>query len=131
MNKGEVEGLLERVRERCRQFPEIEERPSHGAPGFFIRGKKTLAMFHDGHRHGHHSDGRVSIWCPAPEGAQDAMIDMDPGRFFAPPYVGPRGWVGMFVDDDVDWDQVDEVLEQAFRKAAPKTLVRRWEEGQA
>lgn len=120
---------LPRLRKLCMAFPEISERLSHGAPSFFVRGKRTLAMFHDGHAHGHHSDGRFSVWCPAPEGAQEAMVDLHPERFFAPPYVGPRGWIGMYLDDDVDWDEVRAVVEQAFRKVAPKTLVKQLDAG--
>lgn len=114
------ESYLPRVRDLCMAFPEIEERPSHGAPSFFVRGKRTLAMFHDGH----HGDGRVSLWMPQPDGIQLALVDRDPERFLVPPYVGHRGWVAVVLDEDSDWEEIRELLEQAFRKVAPKKLIR-------
>ncbi len=115
---------LERLRAVCARFPEIEERPSHGAPTFFVRGKKTLVTFHDDH----HGDGILGIWAPAPDGVQEEMVAQDPERFYRPAYVGHLGWVGYRLDRDPDWDEVAGIVEDSFRKVAPKTLVRRWEE---
>lgn len=111
-----VDEILERVRALCLALPGIEERPSHGAPCWFVRGKKQLAAFDDHH----HGVDQVAVWCPAPEGAQAAMVEMDPGRFFVPPYVGPRGWIGVRLDDDTDWDELGQILEDAFRCVAPR-----------
>ncbi|MCU0269706.1 MAG: MmcQ/YjbR family DNA-binding protein, partial [Acidimicrobiales bacterium] len=82
---------LERVRGLCLAFPEVSERLSHGAPSFFVQGRKTLARYHEDH----HGDGRLAIWCPAPQGVQALMVDTEPERFFVPPYVGHRGWLGV------------------------------------
>ena len=112
---------LERIRALCLALPETNERPSHGAPTFFIRDKKTFVMFLDDH----HGDGRLAIWCAAPPGVQALMVDEDPVRFFVPPYVGHRGWLGVRLDIDVDWDEVAGIVEDAFRTIAPKTLVAR------
>lgn len=76
-------------------------------------------MFHDDH----HGDGRLAIWCAAPDGAQALMVESEPERFFVPPYVGHRGWLGVRLDVDVDWDEVAAIVEDAYRTVAPRKLV--------
>jgi len=115
---------LARVRKICLALPEVNERPSHGAPTFFVRDKKTFVMFHDDH----HGDGRLAIWCAAPPGAQEGMMQAEPERFFRPTYVGHRGWLGLRLDRELDWDEVAGVIEDAYRTVAPKTLVARLDE---
>ena len=83
----EVDKALGKVRRACLALPETSERPSHGGPAFFIRDKKCFVMF----LNDHHDDGRLAIWCAAPDGVQVEMVDTDPERFFRPPYVGHRG----------------------------------------
>ena len=109
---------LTEVRARCHALPEVTERLSHGAPTFFVRGKRTFVMFHDDH----HGDGRLAIWCAAPAGVQGELVDQEPERFFVPPYVGHRGWLGVRLDVDVDWDEVAGILSDAYRTVAPKRL---------
>jgi hypothetical protein len=118
---------LDRLRAICLALPETTERLSHGAPTFFVRGKKTVATFTDDH----HGDGRVAIWCPAPPGVQADLVEQEPERFFVPAYVGHRGWLGVRLDVDVDWDEVAGIVEDAFRLVAPKRLVAEWEAGHA
>ena len=113
-----TDDALERVRHICLDLPETTERLSHGAPTFFVRSKKTFVTFMDDH----HGDGRVAVWCHAPAGMQRALVETDPERFFVPPYVGHRGWVGVRLEGDVDWERVAEVIEDAYRMAAPKRL---------
>lgn len=115
---------LARIREICASFPEVSERLSHGSPAFFVRGKKTLCMFLDDH----HGDGRLAIWCPAPPGVQEELVETEPDRFFRPPYVGPSGWVGVRLERDVDWDEIRLLLADSYRKVAPKRLVARLED---
>jgi hypothetical protein len=115
---------LERVRQICLAFPETSERLSHGAPTFFIRGKKTFVMYVDDH----HGDGRLALWCAAPEGVQAELVDSEPDRFFRPPYVGHRGWVGVRLDRDRDWGEIAGIAEDAYRQVAPRTLVARLDE---
>jgi hypothetical protein len=110
---------LARVREICMGFPATEERLSHGAPTFFAGGKKTFVMFMDDH----HGDGRLAIWCSAPPGIQATLVDEEPRRFFVPPYVGTRGWVGVRLDVDVDWDEVAGIIDDGFREVATKRLI--------
>ena len=110
---------LERIRDVCLSLPETSERPSHGAPSFFIRGKTCFLMVMDDH----HGDGRLAIWCAAEPGTQEALVAGDPERFFRPPYVGHRGWLGVMLHGDVDWDDVAGIVEDAFCTVAPKTLL--------
>ena len=111
---------MTRLRDICLGFPEVSERLSHGAPTFFIREKKTLCTVHEDH----HGDGRLAIWCPAPSGVQEQMVEAEPERFFRPPYVGRLGWIGLRLDISPDWDEVAGVVDDAYRKVAPKTLVK-------
>ena len=76
-------------------------------------------MFHDDH----HGDGRLAIWCAAPPRVQGLMVDEDPVRFFVPAYVGHRGWLGVRLDIDADVDEVDQIIEDAYRTVAPKRLI--------
>jgi hypothetical protein len=89
--EAEVSEALARVRAACLALPETSERQSHGGPAFFIRGKKCFVML----LNDHHDDGRLAIWCAAPDGVQADMVDTDPERFFRPPYVGHLGWLGV------------------------------------
>jgi hypothetical protein len=101
-------GILKRLRSICRAFPDSSEKLSHGEPAFFVGGRQ-FAMFDDHH----HGAERVAVWCAAPPGAQEALVARDPERYFRPPYVGHRGWVGVRLDGDVDWDEVAGVLADA------------------
>lgn len=116
----QAQRAMARVRQICLGFPEVSERLSHGSPSFFVRGKKTLAMFVDDH----HGDGILGLWCPAFPGVQQEMVEAEPDRFYRPPYVGPSGWVGIRLDRDVDWDEVAAILTESYRKVAPKTRAR-------
>lgn len=113
--------VLDRVRQLCLALPEVTERPSYGAPTFFVRGKRTFVMFHDDH----HGDGILGLWCAAPAGVQGELVDAEPARFYVPPYVGHRGWLGVRLDVDVDWDEVAGIVTAAYCEVAPRTLVRR------
>jgi hypothetical protein len=110
---------LHHVREICLALPEVIERLSHGSPTFFVRGKKTFVTFLDNH----HGDGRLAIWCHAAPGVQAVLVEEEPDRFFVPAYVGHRGWIGVRLDRDVDWDEIAQIAEDAYRMVAPKQLL--------
>ena len=114
-----VEAALAEVRRAGLSLPETVERLSHGAPSFFAGGKKCFVMFLDDH----HGDGRLALWVAAPPGVQAEQVDDDPDRFFVPPYVGGRGWLGVRLDRDPDWDEVGSIVTEAWRCVAPKKLV--------
>jgi hypothetical protein len=111
---------LARLRELCATYPEVNERPSHHTPTFFVRDKKVLCHLWDSH----HDDGLLAIWCAAPPGVQGELVDREPERFFVPKYVGHRGWIGVCLDVDLDWDEIDEILRDAYMLVAPKTLAK-------
>lgn len=115
---------LQQVRRVCLALPEATERLSHGSPTFFVRDKKVFVMFLDDH----HGDGRLALWYAAPPGVQATLVEQEPRRFFVPPYVGGRGWLGLRLDIDVDWDEVAGVVEDAYRVVAPKRLVAQLDE---
>jgi hypothetical protein len=110
--------LIDRVRAICLRFPEVTERVSHGAPAFFVK-KQFVALW----AQGHHDNEFPHLWCAAPDGAQAEQMAIEPDRFFRPPYVGGRGWLGMRLDGDVDWDEVAQVCQEAYRAIAPAKLV--------
>ncbi len=120
---------LERLRALCLALPEAAERLSHGEPAFFVRASakaSKLFVMLDSHHHGAEHFG---FWCAAPAGVQDEMIAEDPQRFFRPPYLGSRGWLGVRLAADglpaPDWAEVDEIARDAYRQVAPKALVAR------
>jgi hypothetical protein len=115
----DVEVQLSRLRSVCLALPQSSERPSHGGPAFFIRDKKCFVMFVDDH----HEDGRLAIWCAAPDGVQGEMVETEPERFFRPPYVGHRGWLGVHLRT-VDDDELSAIVTEAFRAVAPPTVLR-------
>ena len=88
------------VRRICLGLPEVVERLSHGEPTWFVRGRKAFVMYAD-----HHHDDRLAFWCAAPAGAQEVLVASAPDKFFAPPYVGQRGRLGVWLDVPVDWAQ--------------------------
>lgn len=117
---------LARLRETCLALPEVVERPSHGAPTWFIQGRKTFAtLWVDGH----HDLEFAHLTVAAPAGAQANLIESDPHRFFRPPYVGHRGWVGVRIDPSVDWALVTDLCEDGYRTVAPTRLIRLLDSG--
>jgi hypothetical protein len=92
---------LERLRGMLGEFEEIEERMSHGEAAWFVRGGRQVAMFAD-----RHHDDRVAVWIAAPPGVQESLVSAHAGRYFRPPYVGHRGWVGAYLDVACDWEEI-------------------------
>ncbi|MEX0851313.1 MAG: MmcQ/YjbR family DNA-binding protein [Gaiellaceae bacterium] len=115
----ERERTLGKLREICLAFPETSERLSHGAPTFFVREKRAFLMVLTDH----HGDGRFAIWCAAQDGVQGMLVKADAERFFVPPYVGHRGWLGVRLDRGLDWDELTGIAEDAYAEVAPTKLV--------
>lgn len=120
---GKAGERLEKVREIIGAWPETSEKISHGAPTFW-GGRKTFAMFVDNH----HGDGRVAVWIKSDVDGQEHFVAMDSETFFVPPYVGPRGWVGMRLDRDPDWEMAASLLEDGYRSVAPKRALAKLDE---
>jgi hypothetical protein len=109
---------LGRLRQACLALPEATERVSHGEPTFFVRDKRAFVMYAD-----HHHDDRLAFWAAAPDGFQRMLVEAAPDRFFVPPYVGHRGWIGVRLDVAVDWEEIAGIVEGAYRVIAPRRLV--------
>jgi hypothetical protein len=120
-----AQSSLERVRALCLSLPETSERMSHGQPTFFVGAKKTFVMYLDNH----HGDGRLALWCAAPDGMQRALVEGEPEHYFRPPYVGHRGWLGVRLDRDLGWNEIAGAIEDAYLTVAPKRLVEAAERG--
>ena len=115
---ADVDRALRMVRTAALRWPETSERVSHGGPAFFIADKRCFVMFLDDH----HQDGRLAIWCAAPDGVQVEMVEVEPDRFFRPPYVGHRGWLGVQLLD-VTQPELEAIVLDAYRQVAPKRLL--------
>ncbi len=105
------------LRALCLALPETTERVSHGEPTWFVRDKKVFVSYAN-----QHHDDRVAFWCAAPPGEQEAQVATAPDRFFRPPYVGGRGWLGVRLDVAVDWSEIEEIVREAYLQIAPKRL---------
>jgi predicted DNA-binding protein (MmcQ/YjbR family) len=106
--------ITNRLRKICLALPEAEEKEAWGDPTFRVKGK-IFAMQKRG-------DGRVSVWFKAPPGSQTILIGANSETFFRPPYVGHKGWVGMWLDKKPDWKAVEALLRRSYRLMAPKKL---------
>jgi hypothetical protein len=107
---------LERVRRICNALPETTEKLSHGEPTFFVR-KKVFAMFSNNH----HNDGHIAVCLPAPPGVQAMLVEASPDKYYRPPYVGVRGWIGVELAN-VDDEELAFHVREAWRLIAPKKL---------
>jgi hypothetical protein len=110
--------VVEPVRAICMALPEVTEKLSHGAPAFFVS-KQFVMLWPEGH-HGNHFP---HLWCAAMDGAQGDHISRSPERYFKPPYVGGRGWLGVRLDGAVDWAEIEDIIEDAYRVVAPKRFI--------
>jgi hypothetical protein len=105
---------LERLRRICRALPGTSEKVSHGEPTFWVGGR-MFATF-DNH---HHGAPHVGVWLAMPLGVQQILVREDPKRFFVPPYVGVRGWVGVRLDARPSWKRVEQVVREAYTFRLP------------
>lgn len=110
------EDPLKRVRAICLALPEATEKLAWGAPTFRVR-DKIFAMYAENH----HGDGRIALWCNAPKGAQEVLVGSEPARFFKPPYVGTRGWIGLHLRANSD-EELAGFVREAYCLTAPKKL---------
>jgi predicted DNA-binding protein (MmcQ/YjbR family) len=114
VRKLKPRGPTDRLRALCMALPEAEERETWEIPTWRIRGKIFALQSAIGERD--------AVWCKAQEGSQELLVQADPDRFFVPPYLGHKGWVGMWLDRRVDWTEVAELVRRSYRLIAPKKL---------
>ena len=118
--------ISQAVREVCLSFPNSEEVSSHGSPDFRVDAQpdnpkskgKTFATYVINH----HGDGHLALWLRAPAGAQSMYVDGEPEYFFVPPYVGPKGWLGVDLDKGLSWHRIADLVREAYVEVAPKSL---------
>jgi hypothetical protein len=120
-----VEHAQAAVRAACLPLPRVTERPSHGQPAYFAGPRCFVMVTVD-----HHGDGRLALWCAAPDGVQAEVVELEPDRFFVPPYVGHRGWIGVQLPT-VDEAELAAVCREAYLCVAPATARRELEEREA
>jgi len=116
---------LVKLRRLCLALPEAVEVEAWGAPTFRVRGK-LFAMFSE--KGDQHSGGRHGVWIKSAREQQQLMLRNDPTRFFFPPYTGPAGWIGVYLDDDPDWEEVGHLLRDGWRMIAPKRVVKAFDQ---
>jgi hypothetical protein len=117
-NRPMTDEPIGKLRRLCLALPEVTERLSHGEPTWFVRDKTSFVTTAD-----HHHDDRVAFWCAASDGVQEDLVEGAPDRFFRPPYVGHRGWLGVYLDVPQDWDEIAALVADAYRCVAPSRLV--------
>ena len=116
--RGSPDHLLAEVRRRALALPEAEEKLSHGAPGFFVRGGKFFAYFSEGG----YGEGPSLFVKASGVDEQAALIEQDPELYYRPPYLGPSGWIGIRLGADTQWDHIERWLTESWRASAPKRL---------
>ena len=117
-------GPVDRLRAICLALPDTTEKIAWGEPTWRVRGRLFAQL--DDH---HHGADHLAVWLPAPLGEQEAMIFTDPARFFRPPYVGHRGWVGVRIDRRPKWAQVAKLVAQAHQLVTGQRGPRRLRRG--
>ena len=110
-----AKSVLARVRKACFAHDDVTEKISWGTPTFRVR-DKIFVMYTDNH----HGDGMIALWCNAAPGAQDALVRSNPDAFFKPPYVGPKGWLGIRLDRGLEWPIVESLIADAYDVTAAK-----------
>ena len=109
--------ITDAVKEICLWFPEAEEVISRGSPDYRVAGK-TFATYVINH----HGDGHLALWLRSPPGAQSLYVDAEPDYFYVPPYVGPKGWMGVDLDQGLSWLRIADMVGEAYVEVAPKAL---------
>jgi len=115
-----VRGAVQRLRGICLALPEVEEKPfgGHTAPAFRVRDKLFVMTSEDG----------TTMNCKGAPGVQQVLVSSDPDRFFVPKYTGKNGWIGIRLDVEQDWDEIAELVEESWRRTAPKKVVAQFDE---
>lgn len=109
---------LTKLRSICMSLPEAREVEAWGAPTFRV---KTIFTMYSARNH-HTGEDEPSAWIKSDIANQEALLRMGPDRFFKPPYVGPKGWIGLMLTDDTDWDEVRALVWDAWRESVPRRL---------
>lgn len=115
MPRDKSRTALTHLRKICLALPDAIERETWDTPTFRVR-EKIFTMFRP-------ENGIPSLWCKAPKGVQTILIEAAPERFFRPPYVGHKGWIGIRLETGVDWQEVAALVQRSYQMTAPKKLL--------
>jgi predicted DNA-binding protein (MmcQ/YjbR family) len=122
-SKVKPAALLQKLAKICLSLPDVARKDAGDHADFRVRGK-VFAYF----LNNHHGDQIVSVCCRAEMGENVDRVSREPGRFYLPAYIGPRGWFGLRLDGPaVDWSEVRNLVELSYRLAAPKALVKKFD----
>ncbi len=116
--KAQAKDLPTAVNEVCLWLPGSEMRPAHGSPDYKVAGRSFATFVIN-----HHGDGRVALWLAAAQGAQHRFVRDEPEHYFVPPYVGPRGWLGVHLNTGLPWAHVARRVREAYEQVAPRKLI--------
>lgn len=117
--KGGGSSPVERLRKICLALPETSEVEAWGEPTFRVKGK-IFAMHASAGTH--HGQGRPAVWILSVSMEQDLVLRARPDRYFKPPYVGPSGWIGAWLDGNPPWAEIAELVRDGWRRRAPKKV---------
>lgn len=109
--------ISQRLRALCLALPDASEKTTWERPTYRVR-DRIFAMEVDRER-------GLAVWLKAPPGSQAVLVGADPGRFHVPPYVGPKGWVGVTLDAGLDWAELALLVRRSYRLVAPRRLAAR------
>jgi predicted DNA-binding protein (MmcQ/YjbR family) len=109
---------IKRLREVCLALPDAFEKEAWGECTFRVTGGSMFAMTDNNH----HNSGHVAVWVKVPPMVQEILVKSDSKRFFVPPYMGPKGWIGVRLDHKVNWDEVAGMLKDGYLMSAPRRL---------
>jgi hypothetical protein len=118
LTQRESEDLFIKIRGHCLTLPNVIERPSHGAPAFFVGNKRSFATVW---LQGHHAVHFPQLWCACTVDLRSSLVDHRPDIFFLPPYVAHRGWLGVRLDLGLEFDELADLLDTAYELIAPPT----------
>lgn len=101
------------LRRLCLALPEAEERETWETPTFRVRDKIFCML----------AEGGTACWLKAPPGSAEVLIAAAPERFFRPPYLGGKGWVGVRLDAELEKGELEALVRRSYSLVAPKRLV--------
>lgn len=108
---------LVQLRKLCSSLPDVVEVEAWGEPTFRIKGK-LFAMFAS--LGTHHGDGRTAVWIMSEADERDLLVQAAPAQYFVPPYQGKSGWIGVYLDESTNWDEVEGLLREGYRLRSEK-----------
>jgi predicted DNA-binding protein (MmcQ/YjbR family) len=105
--------ILERLRALCVRYPEVVEAvDGFGHTSFRVANKPFVMM----------GSQQLHLAIKSDPVTQDMLVRS--GRFQLTPYLGQHGWVSVTDFRGLDWEQIAELVRDAYRLAAPRRLLK-------